>query len=92
MKLTPVTPADISRSVWAVPPLAIAADGRIDEAMNARLIRHIEAGGVSTILWGGNANVYGMTHARFAELIEKIPELVSENGWAISSVGRITAS
>jgi dihydrodipicolinate synthase/N-acetylneuraminate lyase len=87
MKLTPVTPADISRSVWSVPPLAIAADGRIDDAMNERLAHHIEAGGVSTLLWGGNANVYGMTHGRFAELIEKIPDWVSENAWAIPSVG-----
>ena len=83
MKTTAVTPADIAASVWAVPPLALDWGG----GQNARLAAHIEAGGVSTLLWGGNANIYAMTREEYAGMIARIPGWVSENAWAIPSAG-----
>jgi hypothetical protein len=43
----------------AVPPLArnVDKDDLIAEE-NRRLIEHMEAGGVRTLLYGGNANLY----------------------------------
>ncbi len=87
MKSSNVSAADVARSVWAVPPLAHDADGALDHAANRALSSHIEAGGVSTILWGGNANIYAMTEAEFAELAAAVPDWVADDTWAIPSVG-----
>ena len=48
----------IQASVIAVPPLARREDLSFDAIENGRLIRHIESGGVSTLLYGGNALFY----------------------------------
>ena len=56
MKTGSVTSADLARSVIAVPPLARRADLALDPGANRALIHHLEAGGVSTLMYGGNAN------------------------------------
>jgi hypothetical protein len=58
MQTTPITVADLRSSVVAVPPLARNADLTLNDAANTALIRHMEAGGVRTLLYGGNANLY----------------------------------
>ena len=52
---------DLARSVLAVPPLARRADLTLDHAANRALIRHIERGGIATLIYGGNANLYNRT-------------------------------
>ena len=87
MKTTPVTDADIARSVWAVPPLSRSGDEQLSTTENARLCRHIENGGVSTILYGGNANIYAATARLFEAFVEQAPEWVATGTWLIPSVG-----
>src|SRR3954462_5248665 len=58
MLTAPLTPERLTSSVLAVPPLARNADCSINDAENAKIIRHIEAGGIRTLLYGGNANFY----------------------------------
>ena len=52
----PTTFAKLQGSVIAVPPLARGADLTLNKAENTTLVRHLEAGGVNTLLYGGNAN------------------------------------
>lgn len=87
MRTSPIADADIAASVWAVPPLALDGAGAPSDTENRALVSHIEAGGVSTILWGGNANIYGMTAKVFAAMAERIPNWVGAGTWAIPSVG-----
>ena len=87
MKTDAVTSADIARAVWAVPPLAVGPDHAPAHDANAALTAHVEAGGVSTILWGGNANIPAMTAAEFAAMVEAIPDWVAPGTWAIPSAG-----
>ena len=82
MKTDPLTPAELVRSVWAVPPVALA-----DEAPTLALVRHLEAGGVSTILWGGDADLCDMDAAACARLLDAIPGWVAPGTWALPSVG-----
>ncbi|WP_164820473.1 dihydrodipicolinate synthase family protein [Sinorhizobium meliloti] len=49
---------DYAASVVAVPPIALNADLTVNADANAAIIRHIEAGGVRILLYGGNANLY----------------------------------
>ena len=44
--MNPLLTDKLTRSVLAVPPLARTRDLGLNEAENAKLIRHIEAGGI----------------------------------------------
>lgn len=87
MKTTPVAPADLGASVFAVPPLARNADLTLNRAANAAQIRHIEAGGVTSILYGGNANLFHVSASEYPALLDMLEELAGANTWMIPSVG-----
>ena len=87
MKLDAVTFADLAGSVLAVPPLARNADLTLNHAANTALIRHIEAGGVSTLLYGGNANFYNIGLYEYAGILSALAEIAAPKTWVIPSVG-----
>lgn len=78
---------ELQRSVLAVPPLARKADLSLDRPSNAALIRHIEQGGVSTLMYGGNANFYNIGLYEYAGLLDMLLELAAPDTWVIPSVG-----
>jgi len=87
MQTTPVTPEQLNASVIAVPPLARDTNLKIDRAENAKIIRHIEGGGVSTLLYGGNANFYHIAPSEYAAALEIIATESAENTLVVPSVG-----
>ncbi len=87
MKTSPVTAADFSASVMAVPPLALSPDLTVAPVANRAIIRHIEGGGVSTLLYAGNANVYNLAHADYAAMLDLIAEAAGAESWVIPGLG-----
>lgn len=87
MKTTPVTPADLARSVIAVPPLARHADFSLNKEANGALIGHIEAAGVRTVMYGGNANFYHVPVSAYQATLEMIAELAGADTWVLPSAG-----
>ena len=87
MKATSVTPADLARSVVAVPPLCLTDDLGLAVEENRRLVRHVEAGGVSTILWGGNAQMQHWPPSRYGELLEMAEATAGPDTWVIPAAG-----
>ncbi len=87
MKTDAVSFADLGASVLAVPPLARNADLSFNGTANAALIKHIEAGGVSTLLYGGNANFYNIGLYEYASICDSLAELAAPKTWVIPSVG-----
>jgi len=87
MKTTTVTADDLRTSVLAVPPLAREASGRLDAEANRALIRHMEDGGVRTLLYGGNANLYNIGGQQYDELITALASWVQMDTWVIPSFG-----
>lgn len=87
MKTDAVLPEDLRRSVLAVPPLARSADQQIDAAQNAAIINHLDAGGVSTLMYGGNANIYNLAVSELPALCEMLIEQAGPSSWVIPSVG-----
>ena len=87
MQTSPVTPADLRKSVIAVPPLARHPDHTINRADNAKLIRHLEAGGVTTLMYGGNANLYNISLQEYAGLLDLLAETVAHDTLVIPSAG-----
>lgn len=87
MKTDAVTPADLARSVLSVPPLPRGADGAIHEGETRRLVDWLHSGGVTTYLFGGNANLYNMGTAELATLLDVLERISPADGWMIPSFG-----
>jgi dihydrodipicolinate synthase/N-acetylneuraminate lyase len=87
VKTTEVAIRDIAASVWAVPPLARRADLTLNPAENAKLIRYLEGGGVTTILYGGNAVFHHIPLSEYAATLETLAHSAGANTWLIPSAG-----
>jgi dihydrodipicolinate synthase/N-acetylneuraminate lyase len=87
LKTDGVTRADLARSVLSVPPLARNADLTLNAGANRAMIRHLETGGVSTLLYGGNANFYNIGLYEYAALLDFLAEAAAPQSWVIPSAG-----
>jgi dihydrodipicolinate synthase/N-acetylneuraminate lyase len=87
MQTTPVRMEQFRSSVLAVPPLARDDDDRICREENASLIRHLEGGGVSMLLYGGNANLYHIRPSEYEFLLEMLESVAGPETLVIPSVG-----
>jgi dihydrodipicolinate synthase/N-acetylneuraminate lyase len=87
MKTTPVTIADLQRSVVAVPPLARHPDLSLNPSANRALIGHLEAGGVRSIMYGGNANFYNVGVSEYAAIVDFLAEAAGADTWVLPSMG-----
>lgn len=87
MKTSPVAPGDLRRSVLAVPPLARHADLTVNSEANAALIAHMRDGGVTTFLYGGNANFYNIPVSEYPSTLEALAEAARDDEWVIPSIG-----
>ncbi len=87
MKTTPVTAEDIGRSVIAVPPLARDSDLRVDRKANQALIKHLEAGGVRSLMYGGNATFFNISIGEYADTLDFLSEAVGPDTWFLPSAG-----
>lgn len=87
MKTSPVTKDDLAGSVIAVPPLPRSPQGAVDPAGIAAMAAYLSRGGVTTALWGGNANLYNMGVAEFDTCLDAIEAAAGSGDWAIPSIG-----
>ncbi|ACC74479.1 dihydrodipicolinate synthase family protein [Paraburkholderia phymatum] len=78
---------EFASTVMAVPPLARHADLSLDIDANRALIRHIEAGGVRTLLYGGNANVYHVAVSEYRELLDMLADCAAPTTRVIPAIG-----
>ena len=87
LKTSAVSSADLSRSVLAVPPLARNGDLSLNREANVAMIRHLEQGGVSTLLYGGNANLYNIGLYEYGALLDMLEQTAGAESWVIPSAG-----
>ena len=87
MKTAVLALDELSESVLAVPPLARQADLSLAEAANRALVAHIEAGGVRTLLYGGNANLYHQPVSEFEALLDMLARISGPDTRVIPSIG-----
>ncbi len=87
MRTEPLARSSLRTSVMAVPPLARSADGRIDAAANAAIIRHIESGGVRLLLYGGNANLYHLPLGEYQPLLEMLAAAAGPETLVVPAAG-----
>jgi dihydrodipicolinate synthase/N-acetylneuraminate lyase len=77
----------LAGSVIAVPPLARRDDMSLSPEENGRIIDHLVSGGVTTLLYGGNANLMHVGLSEYPRLIEMLLELAGHDTTVIPSVG-----
>ncbi len=87
MNIEPITPELLGRSVIAVPPLARHADFRLNHQANKELIHFIESGGITTLLYGGNAVFYHIALSEYAEVLRCLADSAGAMTTVIPSVG-----
>lgn len=75
--------------VFAVPPLARAADPRrsIDFDENARIVHRITEAGISRLIYGGNAFFYHVTLREYEQVLEWLNHIQRDGIWFIVSAG-----
>jgi dihydrodipicolinate synthase/N-acetylneuraminate lyase len=76
------------RGVFSVPPLPRKRDPRrtLDFEAAEQIARHIEAGGINRLLYGGNAFLYHVSLAEYETLLDWLASF-STSRWPIPSVG-----
>jgi dihydrodipicolinate synthase/N-acetylneuraminate lyase len=87
MNVAPITPEVLANSVIAVPPLARDAGLKVCAKENAKIIRHLEDGGVRTLLYGGNAMFYHIALGEYAETLALLQENAGADTTVVPSVG-----
>ncbi|MCB1237876.1 MAG: dihydrodipicolinate synthase family protein, partial [Verrucomicrobiae bacterium] len=60
---------------------------KFSAAENTKIVRHLEAGGVTTLLYGGNANFYHIALSEYAGILGGLAEIAAENTLVTPSVG-----
>ena len=85
--LTTLSPELLTRSVLAVPPLARNGDLSLNERENGKLIGHIEAGGIGTLLYGGNANFYHLPPDEYDRVLAMLESAAGPETLVIPSAG-----
>lgn len=82
-----VDAALLQRSVISVPPLCRDAEFVPATAEIARLARHLEKGGVTTLMYGGNANFYHVGVSDYPALLDVLEETAPPDAWVVPSMG-----
>ena len=85
--MTDITINDL-QGVFSVPPLPRKRDARrtLDFDAAECVARHIEAGGITRFLYGGNAFLYHITLAEYEALLDWLSGFPASR-WAIPSIG-----
>ncbi len=83
-----ISPQDLCAGVFAVPPLARRTDASrtLDFEQNNLIVRHILSGGITRLLYGGNAFLYHLTLREYEQLLDWLTDLAG-SAWAIPSIG-----
>ena len=87
MITTPLSADHLAASVMAVPPLSRRPDCTLDEEANERIIRHLEAGGVRLLLYGGNANLYHVPLSEYEAVLAMLTRIAGPDTLVIPSAG-----
>ena len=87
MHTAPFDPAHLRESVFAVPPLARDPSMAVSREENQKIISFLEAGGVRSLLYGGNAVFYHAALSEYAGLLSMLADAASPQTVVVPSIG-----
>jgi len=74
------------RGVIAVPPLCRNSSGAFDWVENGKVVQHLAKGGITRLMYGGNAFLYHITLSEYEQLLDWLSGLDPQL-WCIPSAG-----
>ncbi len=77
----------LADSVIAVPPLCRNSSLAVCAEENAKLISHLEAGGIRSLLYGGNAVLYHARLTEYASILTMLAEKTGDQTVVVPSIG-----
>lgn len=77
----------LTTSVIAVPPLARDGSLNVCPEANAKIIRFLEAGGIRSLLYGGNAVFYHVRLSEYDDLLSLLADTASQETMVVPSIG-----
>ncbi len=83
----PFSVPQLRESVIAVPPLARDRNLNVCAEQNRRIIQFLEAGGVRSLLYGGNAVFYHVRMSEYAGLLSMLAESAGSETVVVPSIG-----
>jgi dihydrodipicolinate synthase/N-acetylneuraminate lyase len=83
----PFSVTQLRDSVIAVPPLARDASLHVCPSENAKLIRFLEAGGIRSLLYGGNAVFYHIRMSEYASTLAMLADNTGDQTVVVPSIG-----
>lgn len=87
MLQSPFSTKQLRQSVIAVPPLARDASQNVCPQQNEKIIRFLEAGGVRSLLYGGNAVFYHIRLSEYANVLSMLAETAGDETVVVPSIG-----
>ena len=87
MLQSPFSSKQLRQSVIAVPPLARDASHNVCPLENEKIIRFLEAGGVRSLLYGGNAVFYHIRLSEYANTLAMLAETAGDETVVVPSIG-----
>ena len=87
MNTSPFDAAHLSQSVFAVPPMARDANFQVCATENAKIISHLESGGIRSILYGGNAVFYHIAMAEYSKTLGILADAAGDDTVIVPSIG-----
>ncbi|MGI9470680.1 MAG: dihydrodipicolinate synthase family protein [Rubripirellula sp.] len=87
MNTDPFSVSQLRESVVAVPPLARDRSLEVCPRENQKIIRFLEAGGVRSLLYGGNAVFYHTRLSEYASLLSMLAEATADDTVVVPSIG-----
>jgi dihydrodipicolinate synthase/N-acetylneuraminate lyase len=87
MDTRPIDSRRLAASVIAVPPVARHTDRRWNVDAIGRLIRHLESGGVSALLYGGNGALAHAGIGEYAALLDILEDAAGDETLVIPAAG-----
>ena len=84
---TPFPPTELEARFWLFRLWHGNADFSLNEAENTKLIRHIEGGGIRTLLYGGNANFYHIAFSEYDQVLGYLAQTAGADTLVIPSAG-----
>ncbi|RMF45161.1 MAG: dihydrodipicolinate synthase family protein [Planctomycetota bacterium] len=82
-----ITPARLASSVIAVPPLARDPRLELCPNENRKIVAYLEQGGITTLLYGGNAILYHMRPSEYEQLLHMLTDIAGPDTLVVPSVG-----
>lgn len=87
MRTAEIKLEDISSSPFTTPPLARNDDYSLNHEANKTILKRIEGGGITSVMYGGVANFYHIDLGQYEEFLDTVSSVAGPETWILPAAG-----